>query len=165
MRHCGFEPADKAHGVLHASLCVGAKRPIAKAEAASYEIDEWIEREQKLIAKVAGEREPLQAAATGHHHVELVAVNNQDAFTGGCYMNCALLDLDIAVDAAKAGHEFIVVSRDVNNARSLAGFPQNFLDYVIMLLRPINSATQRPNIDQIADDVESAEIILAQKIE
>ena len=80
-------------------------------------------------------------------------------------MNCALLDLDIAVDAAKAGHEFIVVSRDVNNARSLAGFPQNFLDYVIMLLRPINSATQRPNIDQIADDVESAEIILAQKIE
>jgi hypothetical protein len=80
-------------------------------------------------------------------------------------MNRALLDLDIAVDAAKASHEFIVVSRDVNHARALACFAQNFLDYVIMLLRPINSATQRLNIDQIADDVERAEIILAQKVQ
>ena len=49
--------------------------------------------------------------------------------------------------------------------RALASFAQNFLDHVVVLLRPVNSATQRPDIDQVADDVERIEIVLAQKIE
>ena len=75
-----------------------------------------------------------------------------------------LFDLDVAVNATKAAHQFIVISGDVNHARSLARFAQDFLDHIIVLLRPINSATQRPDVDQVRHDVQSSEIILAQKI-
>ena len=63
MSHSGLEFTDETHGVLHPSLGVGAERPVAQAEAAPDEIDERIEREQKLIAKVAREREPLHVSA------------------------------------------------------------------------------------------------------
>src|SRR6266700_4710719 len=58
MRHSSFEFADKAHRIFHTPLGVSAERPIAKTEAAPDEIDERIEREQKLITKVASKREP-----------------------------------------------------------------------------------------------------------
>ena len=80
-------------------------------------------------------------------------------------MNCSLFDLDIAVGATEVSYKLVVVSRDVNHTRALARFPQNFLDHVIMLLWPINSATQRPDVDQVAHDVQSFEIVRAQKIE
>src|SRR4029077_422273 len=80
-------------------------------------------------------------------------------------MNCVLLNLDIPVGTTEARHQFVVISRDVNYARPLAGFAQNFLDDVVVLLGPINYATQRPDIDQVADDVQRIEIGLAQKIQ
>src|SRR6266480_6162550 len=80
-------------------------------------------------------------------------------------MNRPLLDLDVAVGPAEVGHQLIVISGDVDYMRALAGFAQNFLDHVVVLLRPVNSATQRPNIDQVAHDIESIEVVLAQKIQ
>ena len=80
-------------------------------------------------------------------------------------MNCPLLDLDVAVGPTEVGHQLIVISRDVDYMRPFAGFAQNFLDHVVVLLGPVNSATQRPNIDQVTHNVERIEIVLAQKIE
>src|SRR5262249_40520105 len=62
-------------------------------------------------------------------------------------------------------HEFVVISRDVDDAGTLAGLAQDFLDDVVVLLRPINSATQRPDINEIPHYVERVEIVLAKKIE
>src|SRR6266496_5981214 len=80
-------------------------------------------------------------------------------------MNRPLLDLDVAVGPAEVRHQLIVISGDVDYMRALASFPQNFLDHVVVLLRPVNSATQRPNIDEVAHDIERIKIVLAQKIE
>ena len=80
-------------------------------------------------------------------------------------MNCSLLDLDVAVDPTEAHDQLVVISRDVDHVRSFAGFAQNFLNHVIVLLRPINSPTQRPDIDQVAHNVQSLEIVRPQKIE
>ena len=68
-------------------------------------------------------------------------------------MNCVLLNLDIPVRSTEARHQFVVISRDVNYTRALAGFAQNFLDHVIVLLWPVNRAPQRPDINQVAHDV------------
>ena len=92
-------------------------------------------------------------------------MNNQDAFPGSGHVDCALLDLDIPVGATEAGHQFVVISGDVNYAGALACFTQNFLDHVIVLLWPINSPPQRPNVDQVAHDVQRVEISLAQKVQ
>jgi len=45
------------------------------------------------------------------------------------------------------------------------GLAQDFLDDVVVLLRPINSAAQSPDIDQIAHHIERLEVVLAEKIE
>ena len=73
MHHSGFEFADKTHRVLHTSFRIGAERPVAKTKASSDEIDKRIEREQKLITNIAGEREPFHVL---HHGVQLMAMNN-----------------------------------------------------------------------------------------
>ena len=80
-------------------------------------------------------------------------------------MNCRLLDLDVPIGPTEVGHQFVVISRNVNHMRALAGFSQNFLDHVVVLLWPVDPATQRPDIDQVAHNVERIEIVLAQKIE
>ena len=72
----------------------GTERPITEAEATPEKIDEWIEREQKLITKVAGEREPLHIL---HDGVELVPVNDQNLPPIRRAMNRIFLDRDVAV--------------------------------------------------------------------
>ena len=63
-----------------------------------------------------------------------------------------------------AGEKLIVVPRDVDDPGAFARFAQQFLDDVVMFLRPINPAPQRPDIDQIADDVERLELVVLQKM-
>src|SRR5262249_2448949 len=155
MRHSGFEFADETYRVLHSSLCIRAERPITETEAAPHKVDERIEREEKLIAKVARKREPLHVL---HYRVQFVAVNYQDALARGGHMNCPLHDLNIPVGAAEARYQFIVISRNVNYACALAGFAQDFLDHVVVFLWPVDCAPQRPDIDQVAHDVERVEV-------
>ena len=76
MRHSSFEFADKADRVFYTPLGVSAERPVTETEAAPDEINERIERKQKLINEIAGECEPSHPAAAGHHHIEFVAMNN-----------------------------------------------------------------------------------------
>ena len=106
-----------------------------------------------MITNITGECEPFHPAAAGHHHVEFVAVNHQNSFAASGHVNCPLLDFDVAVGPAEVGHQFVVIPRDIDHMRAFAGFAQNFLDHVVVLLRPIDSATQRPDIDQVAHDV------------
>ena len=80
-------------------------------------------------------------------------------------MNGVFLDVDVSVGTKKAGHQLVVISWNVNYASAFAGFAQDFLDDVVMLLRPINSAAQRPDIDEITYNVERLKIILPKKIE
>src|SRR5205814_8869622 len=102
------------------------------------EVNCRIERQEKLLAKPAREREPHHPTATGHHHVEFVTMNNQDPLARGGHMNRVLLDADIPVTPTEARHQFVVISRYVNYTRALAGFAQNFLDHVVVWLWPVN---------------------------
>ena len=52
MSDSGFEPADETHGVFHSSFCIRAERPEAETETAPDEVDEWIERKERSVAKV-----------------------------------------------------------------------------------------------------------------
>src|SRR5262249_14703441 len=79
MRHSGFEFADETYCVFHGSFGIGAEGPVAKAETAPDKVNERIEREQRLIADVAREREPFHWTAARHRYVEFVTMNDQDA--------------------------------------------------------------------------------------
>ena len=80
-------------------------------------------------------------------------------------MDGVFFDVDVSINTKKARHQLVMVTGDINYASSFPGLAQDFLDDVVVLLRPINSTAQRPDIDQIADDVERVEVIFAKEIE
>src|SRR5438552_16232048 len=80
-------------------------------------------------------------------------------------MNGMLLNGNVAVGTEKSGEHFVVVTWDVNDARALARFAENLLDDVIVLLRPVATTAQLPDVDQVAHDVKRFELIFAQEIE
>src|ERR1043166_8489704 len=92
-------------------------------------------------------------------------MNNQDALACGGHMNCVLFDFNVPINSAKAGYQFVVVSQDVNYACALACLAQDFLDDVVVLLRPVNSAPQGPDVDQVTDDVQRTKIMLPQEVQ
>ena len=61
------------------------------------------------------------------------------------------------------GEKLVVIPGDIDYSRPLARFAKDFLDDVVMLLRPVNTTPERPDVDQIADDIERLEIILLQE--
>ena len=71
-----LELAHEINCILNPLLCVSAQRPIPKAEPPPHEIDQRIEAEQKLVAKIAGEGEPPRVL---DHRVQLMAMNDEEA--------------------------------------------------------------------------------------
>jgi hypothetical protein len=94
-----------------------------------------------------------------------MTMNNQDAATICRAMKGMLLDRDRAVSAEMTEEKLIVIARDITNPGALASLSKDLLDNVVMLLWSINPTTKRPDIDQIAHDVESFEFVLPEKIE
>ena len=157
----GFKFSDETDRVFNALLHRGTKRPITEAEATPEKIDERIEREQELITKVARKGEPLHIL---HNGVELVPVNDQNLPPIRRAMNRIFLDRDVSIDAVKVGQEFIVIPGNINHTRALACLAQDFLDNVVVFLRPVTRAAQLPDVDEIADDVERLKFVVAEKI-
>src|SRR4029077_3052059 len=116
----------------------------------------------KLIANVSSKRQPLYILDDG---VEFMTVNDQDSFSGRRYMDGVSLDIDVSVRATEVPDHLVVITRNVDDARAFSGFAQNFLNDVVVSLRPVTSAPHRPDVDQIADNVQVLEFVLAQKIE
>lgn len=74
------------------------------------------------------------------------------------------------VDAAEleidpAAQPFVVVARNVEDLGALARLAQDFLDYVVVALRPIPAFAQAPTVDDVADEIEVVGIGVPQEIE
>ena len=157
-----LEPTDKTDRVLDSFFRVGAQRPIAETESTAHEIDRRIKREQELVTNVTREREPLHVL---HYCIELVPMNYEHPAAIGQAMNGMLLHRDVAIGAVKFGEQIIVIARDIDGPRAFARFPENLLNDIVMLLRPVNPAAQLPDVDQVAHHIKSLKFVLAQKIE
>src|SRR5438105_5978858 len=72
-------------------------------------------------------------------------------------------DLYVSVDPAEIRNQFVVISGNIDDPGSFTRFAQNLLNDVVMFLRPVNAATERPDVDQIADDIEHVEFVFAQE--
>ncbi len=73
---------------------------------------------------------------------------------------------DIAKPQAKKFlHEFIVVARDVSDARLLATFAKQFLDEQIVFFTPKPFVLQLPAVNEVADDVKMLTLVDAEKVQ
>ena len=155
-----FVGADETDRVFYPLLDRFAKRPIAESKNPADGIYERIENEEKLIADITEKGEPLDIL---HHGVELVPVQDEDSASVGRDMKCMFLDRDRAVSAEMTGEKLIVIAWNVNDPRPFAGLAQNLLNHVVMLLRPVNATFERPDVDQITDDVERVELVFLEE--
>jgi hypothetical protein len=64
-----------------------------------------------------------------------------------------------------AGEKFVVIAGDVDDPSPFARLAQNLLNHVVVLLRPVDPTTERPDINQVTDNVERVEFVLFQKSE
>ena len=92
-------------------------------------------------------------------------MNDGHAATIGQAMNGMFLHGDVAVGAIELGEQIVVIPEDVNDAGPFTRFPENLLNDVVMLLRPVNPAPQLPDVDQVAHHIERFKFVLAQEIE
>ena len=101
-----------------------------------------------------------------HHHVELVAVDDEQPAAVGGGMDVGVPHLDAAeVRAEVVAKELVVVARQVDHARAFPRLPQELLRHVVVRLRPIPGAPQPPAVHDVADEVDRLGIVVAQEIE
>ncbi len=67
-------------------------------------------------------------------------MDDEDAAPVRRAMKSMLLDGHRAISAEMALEKFVVVARDIDDLRTFAGFAQDFLNHVVVFLRPIDSA-------------------------
>jgi len=152
-----FVGADEADSVFHARFDRFAKRPVTKAKDAPDKIHEGIEGEEELITDVAEKGKPSHIL---HHGIQLVPVQDENAPPIGGEMDRMLLNRYRAVGTEMAREKLIVISWNIDDTRPFARFAEQLLNDVVVLLRPINATSQRPDVDQVANDIERVELVL-----
>ena len=101
-----------------------------------------------------------------HDHVELVTVNDEIALAVSRGMNRPSLDLDAAEgQAEELAGEFIVIAGNEHHPRAATNLAQQFLDDVVMHLRPVPARAQPPAIDDVADQVDRVGLDVAQHVQ
>ena len=80
-------------------------------------------------------------------------------------MHDVMVDLDGAeTHSAIASDTFVVITRNENDLRSLAGFAKKLLQHIIMRLQPQRAPPDAPEIDNVADEIDRVGIVVAEKI-
>jgi hypothetical protein len=159
---CCFEFANEVEHILHAAFHIGAEGPITKTDQASCQIDGAVASQKQSVANITDVPKPAEVL---HHRVKFVPVKHQDASAVGRQVDRVLLDRDASIIAEIATHVFIVVPGDVNYFGAFSALAKEFLDNIVVFLRPENALLQRENINKVSDYVQRLEVILSEKIE
>ena len=81
-------------------------------------------------------------------------------------MDRVLDHLDAAeMGAVIAAQEFVVIAGNVDQPRALARLAQQLLHHVVVRLRPIPRRSQRPAVDDVADQIDRFGFVVAEEIE
>ncbi|KAF1857770.1 hypothetical protein Lal_00041159 [Lupinus albus] len=150
-----LELADEADGVLHLQLGPGRERPVGQAQTAAEAVEDRVQPQGQGVGPVAEMGEP---ALVAHHHVELVAMDDEVARPSGESWR--------AVSAiSMPPKELVVVARQVDDVRPLADLAQELLHHVVMGLRPVPAGAELPAVDDVADEVDGVRVVVPQEAE
>lgn len=157
-----LEFPDEADDIFDLGLHIGTQRPVPKTGEAADQIDDPIAPHQQDIANVTQMREPAHVL---DNSIELMAVHDEQSTAVRRFVDGIFLERHARVVSVKGGEEFIVVADDVNDFSSLPAFAQEFLNDIVVFLRPVDAPAQGPNVDEIADKVEGVELHILEKFE
>ncbi len=98
--------------------------------------------------------------------VEFVAVNDEITLAVCRGVDRLPLDLDPTEgQAEELAGEFIVVAGNENHPRAAPHLSQQFLDDVVMRLRPVPAGAESPAVDDVADQVDRVRLDMAQHVQ
>ena len=101
-----------------------------------------------------------------HDHVEFVAVHDEKAPAVGSLVLGVAHDLDAAErEADELARELVVIAGDEHHARAAPHFAQQFLDHVVMRLRPVEARPHAPAVDDVADQKIGVGFVVPEEIE
>ena len=81
------------------------------------------------------------------------------------WIACRLISNAAEGQAEELTGEFIVVARNEHHPRAAPNLTQQFLDDVVMRLRPVPAGAEPPAIDDVADEVDGVGLDMAQHIQ
>src|SRR5262249_55200459 len=115
-----------------------------------------IEPDSKVVSLVPQKSEPARVA---DNHIEQIAVNDQVTPAVGRTMHDASDDFNPAeVGPIEVTQKFVVVTRDIDDPRAFARLAQDFLDDVVVGLRPVPAGLELPAVDDVADEIDQVGI-------
>ncbi len=107
-----------------------------------------------------------EPAGVAHHNVELVAMDDQEPPAVGGLVDDMVHHFDPAeLHAQEFAGEFVVIARNEHHAGALAHLAQQFLDDVVMGLRPIPARFEPPAVENVADEEEFVGLVVFEKIQ
>ena len=159
--HGFLEFSDEADDIFDLRFHIGAEGPVAEPEESAEEIDDAVAAHEQHIADVPEVGQPAEVLDDG---IEFVPVDDEDFSAVRRGVDRVLADFDAGVVPVEGGEEFVVVADDVNDLGAFAALAEEFLDHIVVILGPVDSATKSPDIDQIADKVERLKFRIPEKI-
>lgn len=101
-----------------------------------------------------------------HHAVIFVAVQNPEFLAPGSGVQGVRKDRDAAhLQVGERAQKIIVVSGDVGHLGAFPHFAEQFLDDIIMRLRPMPAPLEHPAIDHVADEIPLFGVMMLEEIE
>jgi len=161
--HGLFVIGDEADDVFYASLDVGREGPFGKTKAAADAVEESAHMDHQIIAIVAQDGEPRSIL---HNTIELVSVQDPETASVGGFVHGIGKNDDAAEgETGKLMKEFVMISGDAYHVRTLADFAQEFLNDIVVGLRPIPRAFEGPTIEDIANEIPVVGVVAFEKVE
>ena len=113
------------------------KRPVRQVKKPTEQIEPVIDFEQQDIGRIAKIGQP---SGVLNNVVKKIAMHHPEALTLRGDMHHVFTDLDIPEgQAGKFARRFIMVAGNVVNLGAMPGFPQDFLNDIVMRLGPVPS--------------------------
>ena len=100
------------------------------------------------------------------HAVKQVTMDNPQSLAIGSFMDVVFLDSNLAkIETEIMARGFVMIAWNIDNASTVAGLAKQFLNDVIMFLRPEKAFLQLPTINNIAYEIEFLTTCVFQKME
>ena len=81
-------------------------------------------------------------------------------------VDAVLQDLEVAeAESAELAEIFVVVARHIDHASAVLGLTEQRAQHVVVFLWPIEGAAQRPEVDDVTDEIEVVALDAAEEIE
>lgn len=161
--HRLFVVRHELHRGFGLRLEIPRHRPVTEAEPPPRLVQDEVCVKQVLVEHGT---HPFQQAVEMHQTIKLMSMNDEIAPSLGREMHGLPDEPDAAETKAEEVFEkLVVIARDVGDACLLAILSKEFLDEKIVVVGPVPSARELPPIDEIADDVEVAALIVAEEFE